>query len=82
MHTQKPGVYTTHLFTTSSLNSDIYPQQALSMAATSSYSDSIPTSTITSVIPEEDDLINTVTSSALDHGLSDELPLPTITSHW
>jgi hypothetical protein len=52
------------------------------MAVTSSYSDSIPTSTITSVIPEEDDLINTVTSSALDHGLSDELPLPTITSHW
>lgn len=36
----------------------------------------LPSQTITSVIPEED--LITVTSSALEHGFADELPLPTV----
>ena len=30
------------------------------------------------MIPEEDDLLSTVTSSALDQDFSDELPIPTV----
>jgi rRNA processing protein Krr1/Pno1 len=68
---------------TSSENHNQPAFKAISMAVSncSNFSaDSIPTSTITSVIPEEDDLLPT--SCAMDHGFSHELPIPAIASHW